>query len=279
MLALPELSAADARASRRALGPPGRGGGVRDAAGPDVTSAARSAGGRRGRAGADACRRRTEAFVARARGLRRAPRRPPVRPASASGFGVHGAPILYAHSRRTSAPRVASDVWRTLGEFSKGGGGAQPVLLTAPAFDQDVTTWVEAVFPLLEESLVAAACRATSATSASTRGTTPSENWLATHRFGHMYAPKTRGGTAPRRARRPRGFAGRRPPASRQLHAAEPRHDRRPSGRASAPPRNQGGRARAAPRGTGDGSSTPGARAWRPRRQGSVLRKPYYSPL
>ena len=108
-------------------------------------------------------------------------------------FGVHGAPILYAHSRRTSAPRLVSDVWRTLGEFlAKGEAAYSSVLLTAPAFDEDVTTWVEAVFPLLEESLVAAkVSRDVGIVCFHPRYETPSEKWLATHRFGHMYAPKT----------------------------------------------------------------------------------------
>ena len=145
---------------------------------------------------ADACRRRTEAFVARVLvGLRQCPFTASPREAGVGleEFGVHGAPILYAHSRRTSAPRLVSDVWRTLGEFlAKGEAAYSSVLLTAPAFDEDLETWVEAVFPLLEESLVAArVSRDIGIVCFHPRYETPSEKWLATHRFGHMYAPTT----------------------------------------------------------------------------------------
>ena len=106
---------------------------------------------------------------------------------------MHGAPILYAHSRRTSASLLVSDVWSTVGEFLANGEAAySSVLLTAPAFDEDLETWVEAVFPLLEESLVAArVSRDVGIVCFHPRYETPSEKWLATHRFGHMYAPAT----------------------------------------------------------------------------------------
>ena len=198
VLALPELSEADARrlaASLEAAGAAVEASATRrvptltkrralpPAADVEVETAA-------------ACRRRTEAFVARVLvGLRQCPFTASPREAGVGleEFDVHGAPILYAHSRSTKAPRLVSDVWSTIGEFLANGEAAySSVLLTAPAFDDDLETWVEAVFPLLEESLVAArVSRDIGIVCFHPRYETPSEKWLATHRFGHMYAPAT----------------------------------------------------------------------------------------
>merc|ERR1719247_514266 len=143
---------------------------------------------------ADECRRRTEAFVERVLvGLRQCPftASPGRAGVGLEEFGVQGAPILYAHSRCTTAPHLVSDVWETLGTFLEGGEAMySSVLLTVPAFDADVTTWVETVFPLLEESLVAArVSRDVGIVCFHPLYQTPSKLWLATHRFGHMYAP------------------------------------------------------------------------------------------
>jgi hypothetical protein len=142
------------------------------------------------------CKRRTEAFVERVLvGLRQCPFTASKDKAGVGleEMGVRGAPILYAHSRCTTSSQLVSDVWRTLDMFLAGGEAVySSVLLTAPAFDDDVEKWIEKVFPLLEEALVAAQLsRDVGIVCFHPDYRTPDGAWLATHRFGHMYAPST----------------------------------------------------------------------------------------
>ncbi|KAJ1457922.1 hypothetical protein M885DRAFT_514439 [Pelagophyceae sp. CCMP2097] len=110
-------------------------------------------------------------------------------------LGIRGAPILYAHSSSTTAAALMADTYKTLGDFLKGGEKAySSILLAAPAWDgeEEWREWYRQIFPLLEESVVAAQLgRKIGIVCFHDSYSTPDSKWLALNRFGHQYAPAT----------------------------------------------------------------------------------------
>ena len=88
---------------------------------------------------------------------------------------------------------LLADVWAVLDGFRRAGpGGYSSILVACPAFDGDFERWTREIFPALEATLLAAeASRELAIVCFHPDYATPDPEWLATHRFGHMYAPPT----------------------------------------------------------------------------------------
>ena len=147
-------------------------------------------------AGAAAARRRTEAFVERVLVRMRQCPFTGSKSRAAVGleeFGVDAAPILYGYSAAGDVAGLLADVWAVLDGFRRAGpGGYSSILVACPAFDGDFERWTREIFPALEATLLAAeASRELAIVCFHPDYATPDPEWLATHRFGHMYAPPT----------------------------------------------------------------------------------------
>ena len=147
-------------------------------------------------AGAAAARRRTEAFVERVLVRMRQCPFTGSKSRAAVGleeFGVDAAPILYGYSAAGDVAGLLADVWAVLDGFRRAGpGGYSSILVACPAFDGDFERWTREIFPALEATLLAAeASRELGIVCFHPDYATPDPKWLATHRFGHMYAPPT----------------------------------------------------------------------------------------
>ena len=88
---------------------------------------------------------------------------------------------------------LLADVWAVLDGFRRAGPDAySSILIACPAFDGDFEQWTREIFPALEATLLAAeASRELGIVCFHPDYATPDPKWLATHRFGHMYAPPT----------------------------------------------------------------------------------------
>lgn len=141
---------------------------------------------------ASAARSRTRSWVARALvGLNTCPFTASADSAAAGleFAGIAAAPILYAESGARDVPGLAGDFWEAAGRMlERGQEGCAGVVLSAPAFDGDWETWHAKVFPVLEESLLAAGLgRELGIVCFHPSYETPGLEFLRRHRFGHMH--------------------------------------------------------------------------------------------
>ena len=141
---------------------------------------------------ASAARSRTRSWVARALvGLNTCPFTASADSAAAGleFAGIAAAPILYAESGARDVPGLAGDFWEAAGRMlERGQEGCAGVVLSAPAFDGDWETWHAKVFPVLEESLLAAGLgRELGVVCFHPSYETPGLEFLRRHRFGHMH--------------------------------------------------------------------------------------------
>uniref|UniRef100_A0A6V2VCB8 Uncharacterized protein n=1 Tax=Emiliania huxleyi TaxID=2903 RepID=A0A6V2VCB8_EMIHU len=130
-------------------------------------------------------------------------------------FGVRPAPIAYAHSEAGSVASLLVDFWAAACGMAEGGEeSVSSIVLSAPSWDDRWGEWHRTVFPLLEASVLAAGLgrtlgavlRSPPAVVAQAPRSyprlieagivcfhpqyeTPSDAWLARHRFGHMHSP------------------------------------------------------------------------------------------
>ena len=141
---------------------------------------------------------RTAAWVDRTlspAGLRFCPYTQSARLAGAGleGFGVTAAPITYAHCGSAALPALLVAFWdASCAMLAQGEVGTSSIVLACPRFDARFDEWYQRVFPLLEESVLAARLgRTLGIVCFHPAYSTPDAAWLARHRFGHMYAPAT----------------------------------------------------------------------------------------
>jgi hypothetical protein len=114
---------------------------------------------------------------------------------SASGleaYGVDSAPIDYAHCGGASLPELLRSFWTAVAAMLEAGeSGTSSIILSAPAWDDRWDEWCHVVFPLLEAAVLAAGLgREIGIVCFHPEYVTPSTEWLARHRFGHMYSPQ-----------------------------------------------------------------------------------------
>lgn len=107
------------------------------------------------------------------------------------GYGVSPAPIMYVHCGGTSLPALLESFWSSAAAMRDAGEeGVSSIILAAPEWDSDFEAWSSTVFPLLEESvLVGKLGRELGIVCFHPHYSTPSDAWLARHRFGHMHSP------------------------------------------------------------------------------------------
>lgn len=108
-------------------------------------------------------------------------------------LGVSAAPILHAVSSEGSAAGLLVDVWECCERMlSAGEEGYSSIVLSAPAWDGRWEEWHRDVFPLLEETALAAGLgRTLGIVCFHPAYQVPSPEFLARHRFGHMHGVPT----------------------------------------------------------------------------------------
>ena len=106
------------------------------------------------------------------------------------GSGITPAPIAYHVATGTSIPQLLETFWEACIAMLEGGEeGCSSIILAAPGFDEQWETWCRVVFPCLEASLLASGRgRDLGIVCFHPEYVTPSEEWLARHRFGHMHS-------------------------------------------------------------------------------------------
>ena len=106
------------------------------------------------------------------------------------GYGVEPAPILYAQCTESSLPALLTTFWQSCTEMlDNGESGTSSILLSAPRWDDRWTAWHREVFPLLEASVLSAGLgRELGIVCFHPEYSTPDDEWLVRHRFGHMHA-------------------------------------------------------------------------------------------
>ena len=104
--------------------------------------------------------------------------------------GIRAAPILHDASMAPTILPLLVDFWRAVSEMvARGEAGASSILLAAPAWDGRWAAWCTEVFPVLEASLLASGLsRQLGIVCFHPEYETPSAQYLARHRFGHMHS-------------------------------------------------------------------------------------------
>ena len=105
--------------------------------------------------------------------------------------GVPAAPIDYCVAARgSSLAQLLVAFWSACARMLEGGEAAtSSIILAAPGWDGDYERWSTEVFPCLEASLLASRrARDLGIVCFHPKYVTPSEEWLARHRFGHMHS-------------------------------------------------------------------------------------------
>jgi hypothetical protein len=103
--------------------------------------------------------------------------------------GAPAAPIAYHVSDARDCPALLEDFWSASAEMVDGGEErTSSIILAAPAWDGRWEEWYRDVFPLIEASVLAAGLgRSLGIVCFHPDYVTPSDEWLARHRFGHMH--------------------------------------------------------------------------------------------
>lgn len=107
--------------------------------------------------------------------------------------GVKAAPILHVTSQATTLSALLVDCFRAILKMVEGGeDGYSSIILSAPAWDSEWDAWRDAVFPMLEASVLATDLgRTLGVVCFHPHYSTPDPAFLARHRFGHMHSIDT----------------------------------------------------------------------------------------
>lgn len=107
--------------------------------------------------------------------------------------GVQPAPVAHHCSAAAAPAALLADCWRAIDAMVDAGeDGCSSIILSAPLWDARWEEWRDVVFPMLEESLLASDLgRELGVVCFHPLYETPSREFLARHRFGHMHATET----------------------------------------------------------------------------------------
>ena len=110
--------------------------------------------------------------------------------AGLESYGIEAAPIAYRSSDAVALPGLLAAFWAACADMlDTGEAGTSSIILSAPHWDDRWDEWYRVVFPLLEASVLASGLgRELGIVCFHPSYSTPSEGWLAKHRFGHMHA-------------------------------------------------------------------------------------------